>query len=114
MSPWDDWSRAQESVLWCAFVAISACLPQGADTILMQFLETSLIEVTTVILAAWYLEKMGAEVDAFDLKIGGRDHDLVDDQVWSKIKRDTERRKYHGGGVSPPCRTMSGARSDSD
>ena len=46
---------------------------------------------------------------SFDLERSPQ-HDLVDEEVWTKIEKDLEESVYDAGGAAPPCATFSVAR----
>ena len=71
---------------------------------------------------AHFVLELGAEVDCFDNKYGGRldgglidkdKCDLLDDDYWDPVERRLVGGHYHGGMMSPPCRTMSTLRERS-
>ena len=61
-----------------------------------------------------YIEAGGGHVDCYDLEISS-DHDLCDEELFSRILRRIQEGHYDDGALlAPPCSTFAGARTASD
>lgn len=52
------------------------------------------------------------ECNSIDL-VRGKDHDILEDQVWPKLRKDIQESKYNAVIITPPCNTFSRARHSS-
>lgn len=53
--------------------------------------------------------KVEVECHSIDL-VRGEDHNILDDQLWPRLRKDIQDRKYNAVIITPPCNTHSRAR----